>query len=159
MDNRFPKNKFPDRRFGVIEVALVFGEVKNSKPIINHRDYINSFLKNHSVFESSNFSWVSLAYRLGIKNDLKVKFGRISKAYGDLPIALELDMEILMWADQHNLDLLYDIYMIAGLEALLQVAKKYKLPTEALLEERKKFGTIPNTIEECKAYVSSAKKP
>ena len=159
MDNRFPKNKFPDRRFNAIDIALVFGSIKNSKITCEPIDYLNSFMKEQKILDKCQFYYVALVCNLGIKNELKVKFGRISKAYGDLPIEVELDMEILMWADQHNLDLLYDIYMIAGLEALLQVAKKYKLPTEALLEERKKFGTIPNTIEECKAYVSSAKKP
>lgn len=96
--------------------------------------------------------WVGLIYRYGTKNDLKVEFKRIDKKYGDLPVAVELDMKILMWADKHNLQLLHDIFMIAALEALIQVCDKYKLPKEIIVQERQKYGSIPNTVEECEAY-------
>lgn len=53
---------------------------------------------------------------------------------------------------KNNLNLLHDIYMIAALEALLQVCKKYKLPMDVIEIERAKYGNIPNTIEECEGY-------
>jgi hypothetical protein len=61
-------------------------------------------------------------------------------------------MEILMWCDKNNVDLMSDIFMIACLESLIQVGQKYKLPYDFLVAERKKYGSIPNTIEECEAY-------
>lgn len=142
-----------DRRIGFIGVALVKGRLKNSgEPYSKVKSFLNEFLKVKGYFQNAPFLWVGLAFRYGIKNDLKLEFQRINKTYGDLPVALELNMEILKWADQNNLDLLHDIFMIAALEALIQVAHKYNLPDGPFLEERAKYGNIPNTIEECQAY-------
>jgi len=72
---------------------------------------------------------------------------------GEIPIALELDLPILQWADQSNVVLLHDMFMIATQEALLQVCDKYKLPKGMIVEERSKYGNIPNTInKECEIY-------
>jgi len=143
-----------DRRMGFGGVDLVGGRLKNTgvawDAVDCHLDYL---LRVHGYFEGAPFLWVGLIFRYGTKNDLKIEFKRVDKKYGDLPIALELDMKILQWADQNNLELLIDIFMIASLEALLQVAKKYKLPDGPFLEERAKYGDIPNTIAECEQYV------
>ncbi len=130
-------------------IALVKGRLFNSKQATEASKQIN--LLNFSL-SNMPFSWIGLICRLGIKNDLKIEFQRINKKDGDLPIALELDMNILKWADQHNLALLKDIFMIAALEALLQVCDKYKLSKEAIALERAKYGNIPNTIEECEQW-------
>ena len=63
-------------------------------------------------------------------------------------------MEILKWTDKNNLKLLYNIFMVGALEALINVARKYKLPDHILNSERTKYGTIPETIEECEQYFS-----
>ncbi len=142
-----------DRRISCGATDLVKGRVKNDGKIrINIKTHLEVFLKAHNYFQGAPFLWVGLSYRYGIKNDLKLEFQRINKTHGDLPVALELDMEILKWADQNDLELLHDIFLIAALEALIQVAQKYKLPIEPFLEERIKYGNIPNTIEECKTY-------
>jgi hypothetical protein len=142
-----------DRKIGFVGVALVKGRVKNG---IKSRKGIEIQLDNvirvNTIFNGAPFLSVLLVYRYGIKNDFKLEFKRINKKYGDLDVALELDMQILQWADQSNLDLLHDIFMIAALEALLQVCDKYKLPKEVIVEERLKYGNIPNTIKECEMY-------
>lgn len=143
-----------NRRISIGSVALVKERLKNDmlyrKPI---KPYLDTFLKNKGYFRTDRFLWVGLIFRYGIKNNLKVEFQRIDKKYGDLPISVELNIKILEWADKNNLTLLHDIFMIATLEALLQVCDKYKLPKDAILEERKKYSQIPNTIEECQIYV------
>ena len=140
-----------DRKFVPGATALVKGRVKNGLRLMP-QDIVESIILKSSILEQAPFLWISLSYRYGIKNDLKVIFQGINKKYGDLDIALELDMEILQWADKNNLDLLHDIFMIAALEALIQVGEKYKLPTETFKNERSKYGNIPNTIEECESY-------
>ena len=140
------------KKFGIVgAVALVRGRIKNGLYSMPDEKF-ESFLNDKLFLEASPFSWISLIYRYGIKNNLKIEYQRINKKDGDLPIALELDFNILKWADQNNLDLLKDIFMIAALEALIQVCDKYKLPKEAIVAEREKYGTIPNTIEECEIY-------
>lgn len=141
-----------DRRLSVGADALVKGRIKNSKLMIDVEKKLDLIIRNHNYFYECPFLWVGLGYRYGIKHNLKLEFQRIDKKWGYLPIALELDMEILKWADQNNLDLLHDIYMIAALEALIQVGQKYKLSTAVFEDERAKYNNIPNTIQECETY-------
>ncbi|CAO5682730.1 MAG: hypothetical protein HEEMFOPI_01770 [Holosporales bacterium] len=142
-----------DRRISFCAAALVKGRIYDDFNCWDKiKTYLNILLKKTEYFQTDKFLYVQLLYRYGIKNNLKVDFGRINKKYGDLPIAVELDMEILMWADKNNIDLLHDIFMIAALEALIQVCNRYKLPKEAIEEERKKFGEIPSSIDVCKKY-------
>lgn len=142
-----------DRRISLGAVDLVFGRVRSDGKLRTRiKKYLDHFLKKHGYYFHAPFLWVDLIYLHGTKNDLKVQFQKVGKKYGDLPITIELDMEMLQWADQNNLLLLHDIFMIGALEALIQVGKKYKLPTEILAEERQKYGDIPNSIEECEKY-------
>ena len=146
-------NKFGNYFAIVGSVALVKGRLKNDKLTSEVKKYLDDLIQSKNFMEKEiPFSWIGLIYRYGSKNDLNLDFQRIDKKDGELPIALELDMQILQWADQNNLDLLHDIFMIAALEALLQVCDKYKLPKEVFIAERKKYGNIPNTIEECELY-------
>lgn len=132
-------------------VALVMGRVKNSGKMID-QDKIEKILIDSNFFENMPFKWVGLLYLYGIKNSLIPKYEKINKKYGYLPIEVELKMEILEWADQNNLELLHDIFMVGALEALIHVGKKYKLPIYLLEEECSKYGNIPETIEECIEY-------
>ena len=140
-----------NKKFVSGSTALVMGRVKNGLKLMPQAE-IERFMDNSQFLKNAPFLWVSLSYRYGIKNNLKILFQGINKKYGDLDIALELDMEILKWADKNNLDLLRDIFMIAALEALIQVGEKYKLPSRVFKEERTKYGQIPNTLEECESY-------
>lgn len=143
-----------DRKITCSAVALVFGRMRQDgkvwKKIFDQT--LDPLIRQHDLFKSVPFLYVGILYQYGIKNDLKLHYDRIGKKYGDLFVHLELDMEVLMWADKHNLDLLHDIFMIAALEALIQVGRKYKFPTTVFEEERAKYGDIPNTIEECLEY-------
>ncbi len=146
-------NKFGNHFAIVGSVALVKGRLKNDKLTSEVKKYLDDLIQSKNFMEKEiPFSWIGLIYRYGSKNDLNLDFQRIDKKDGELPIALELDMQILQWADQSNLDLLHDIFMIAALEALLQVCDKYKLAKEVIAEERSKYGNIPNTIKECEMY-------
>lgn len=139
------------RKFVPGATALLKGRVKNGLKLMP-QDYIEELIVKSGILEAAPFLWISLSYRYGLKNDLHTIFQGINKKYGDLDIALELDMEILKWADQNNLDLLQGIFIIAALEALIQVGQKYKLSTTLFAEERMKYGNIPNTIQECETY-------
>jgi len=132
-------------------VALVKGRLQNDLKMMSQKE-VELIIEHSQILLSAPFLWIGMIFRYGTKNDLKVEFQRINKKYGTLPIAVELDMAILEWADKNNTDLLHDIFMMATLEALIQVCDKYKLNKSIILEERNKYGCIPNTIEECSAY-------
>ena len=141
-----------DRRVSFSAVDLVKGRLKKDRQAWNMREFIDPIIRKHNLFKDMPFLWVGVTYLYGIRNHLKLKYNRIGKKFGDLFVSLELDMEILEWADQRNLDLLHDIFMIAALEAMIQIGKKYKFETNVFETERAKYGDIPDTIEECKAY-------
>lgn len=140
-----------NRKYVPGAVDLVKGRVKNDFKVVE-QDKIEKLLIDSNFFENMPFKWIGLLYLYGTKNSLIPKYERISKKHGDLPIEIELKMEILEWADQNNLELLYDIFMIGALEALIHVGKKYKLPIHLLEAERSKYGNIPEAIEECQTY-------
>jgi len=129
-------------------VALVMGRVRNSGKSVD-QDKVEQLLIDSNFFDHAPFKWVGLIYRYGLKNEIVPEYQRIDKKDSELPIAIELKMEILEWADKNNLKLLYDIFMIGALEALIHVGQKYNLPTDLLKSERTKYGIIPDSIEEC----------
>ena len=135
----------------LVGVRLIFKrDIKNTFKVWENTDpKIEKLLKQSNFFEKVPFWWIGFIYRYGIKNKLVPDYKRISKKYGDLPIAIELRADILSWADQNNVHLLEDIFMVGALEALIHVGHKYKLPTEALEKEREKYNDIPETVEEC----------
>ncbi len=117
------------------------------------QDYIESIIIASNYLEEAPFKWVGLIYRYGLKNMTKPEYQRINKKYGDIPVAIELKMEILEWADAHNIELLKEIFAIGALDTLIDIGNKYKLPLDAILLEREKYGIIPETIQECETWV------
>ncbi|HQS85013.1 MAG TPA: Imm39 family immunity protein [Alphaproteobacteria bacterium] len=145
-----------DRRINFLGIALIIGKLINTNKIWKEIiSLLDQLLRQNDIFGKAPFLYVQLAFLYGIKNDLNVEFNRIGKKYGDLGVAIEFDMEILKWADQNNLQLLHDIFLIGALEVLLQVCKKYNLPDDLIIKERLKYDNIPNTIAECETYKKS----
>ena len=148
MANKFGKD------FSIVGgVALVKGRLKHSNEVWEKVEpIIDNLLKKKNLSEGMQFTSIGLLYLYGEENDLGLCFQKIHRTFKDLPVELQLNMEILEWADQNNLELLHDIFMIAALEAMIQAGEKYKFPTEVFKEERKKYGCIPDTLEDCKEY-------
>ena len=137
-----------NRKFvpGIIDMVKV--RLPNIKHIVSMQDDIEEIIIDSGFLDNAPFKWVGLMYRVGIKNDLVPEYQRINKKYGDIPIAVEIDCDILKWADDHDVKLLKDLFMMAGLEALIHVGKKYKLPIEKIEAERSKYGPFPESVEE-----------
>ncbi|USO01587.1 MAG: immunity protein 39 [Alphaproteobacteria bacterium] len=94
------------------------------------------------------FEWISLIHV--ISNTLHpIKIGRISKSYKDLPVTTWISADIVRFTNFENRQLLQDIFMVAALEALIAVCKKYTLDDRAFVSERAKYGDIPETVEAC----------
>jgi hypothetical protein len=132
---------------------IVNKNLRHSKDIDRH-DYIESLVIDSGMLKKAPFSWIGLMYRYGFKNDLIPEYDKreIDPKDGEIAIAIELDMDILEWADKNNLKLFMEMMMIGALEALIHLGKKYKLQIDLIEAERLKFRkNIPETIEECKA--------
>jgi hypothetical protein len=103
------------------------------------------FLNSSGYFDGAPFLWISMIIRYGLKNDPKTIYrGRINKKYWDLPLSKELDMRVLLTADENDVGMLKDFFEIAALDSMIDAGKKYKLNIKALEERRAKLGQIPD---------------
>jgi hypothetical protein len=100
----------------------VTGEIMNE---LEHLMISTNYLDN------APFKWVGLILRFGLKNEDIPHYQRITKKYGDLPVAIELDTHELQHASRGELK---ELYMIATLKTLVDVGKKYNLPYEKFEE-------------------------
>ncbi len=124
-------------------------KVESGLIILGTLDSIIHTMYDRYFFPQDKFVRIGLLFLYGIKTDLKARYERIDKKYKDLPISVELDTSIMEWAELYDLELMKEIFMIATCEAVLDVLRKYKLPTEPIEKVRAQYTTIPETIEEC----------
>ncbi|MDR1597854.1 MAG: immunity protein 39 [Holosporales bacterium] len=134
-------------------VDLVGASVKNDCVMNKIMAEMQSFLKTSGFFDRAPFSWVGMIIRYGLKNDRHTTYdGRINRKYGDIPLARELDMRVLLTADENDVGMLKDFFEIAALESMIDAGKKYKLNTKALEERRAQLGQIPDWEYEMDAH-------
>ena len=127
------------------------GHLINMRRTIVVQDLIERIIINSTILDNAPFKWINLMYRLTERNKLKPYYMKINQKYGDLPIAVELDLDLLKWADNTDPQILIDIFMMAGLEALLYVCDKYQLSKELILSERQKYPSLEFYIDKSKA--------
>lgn len=125
--------------------AKMKNDLKNFRKL--KENYFQDLLISSSYFDGAKFTWVGLIIRFGLKNDIKTHFKSISKKYDSLNLAKELDMRVLLTADENDVDMLTDFFKIAALDSLIEAGEKYKLnpnAIEILKKERSKLGHIPD---------------
>lgn len=134
-------------KFVSSSVDLVGASLKNDKYIESwEKGELQELLISSGYFSDSRFTWVGLTIRYGLKNDKKTEFQGIDKKYECIDLAKELDMRVLLTADENDVDILLDFLKIAALDSLIEAGYKYKLNPEAikiLQKERNKLGIIP----------------
>lgn len=133
---------------GVCDLVLK-ANVNNGLILFDELRSVTNHMYDRNLFPQDKFVRIGVLFLYGIKTDLKPRYDRIDKKYKDLPISIELDTEILRWADTYDLELMKEIFMIATCEGVLDVLRKYKLPTKPVEEVRARYTTIPLTIDEC----------
>lgn len=141
------------RLVGSSEIVLPRLRLKNNYKAIKEIEPIIDHMYDRKYLEGQKFVRIGLLLIYGLKNSLKPSYSRIDNTYKDLPISMELNSHIIVWADKNNFELLKEIFLIATCEAVLDVLLRYKLPTEPIEKIRNQYGNIPNTIEECEEWV------
>lgn len=101
------------------------------------RDEVERVMLDSAFLQVAPFQWIGLIFRYGTETKLVPEYGKIDKKDGELPITVELEMEKLRRIDRpkHH-DELKRTFMLATLDALIDVGKKYGLPIEALQAKR-----------------------
>ncbi|HUX78214.1 MAG TPA: Imm39 family immunity protein [Alphaproteobacteria bacterium] len=131
--------------------------IKNAGKAWEDLEIITDTMYDRQLFPQNKFVRIGLLFLYGIKTELKPRYERIDRTYKDLPITVELDTNILRWADKNSFELMKEIFLIATCEAVLDVLRKYKLPTESVENIRKQYGKIPDSEEECIEWVERHK--
>lgn len=131
-----------NRKLGLSGIALT--EQKNNrydaKALTAVRDAVEKVMIESHYLEKAPFSWVTIAVRYGLKNDDKPSYQSISKKYGDLPLAIEVDTHELIGA---SLDDLKFTFGKAVLKALIHAGGKFELPVESL---EKMLTSLPESF-------------
>jgi hypothetical protein len=105
---------------------------------------LESLMIDSGFLKDAPFLWVGMVFRYGLKNENKTQYRRIDKKDGELELAKELDMRVLLTADETDPELLLkDFLEIATLDSLIHAGEKYKLKINGLLDRRSQLGQIP----------------
>lgn len=122
------------RRLGILATDLVKApKIRNDMRALKiTRDELEPILIDSRFLDGAPFSWVTVSIRFGLKNDEVPHYENISKRYGDLPLAIEVNTHELL-----NVSLLEltRVFKIATLKALIVAGKKYDRPVGALEDE------------------------
>ena len=132
-----------DRRLGYSFVSVTQQRINKKWMISSNKAKadLETLLLSSNYYDIAPFWWVTMIALLGLKNDFEPEYGQINKKYGDLPIEFELDVRDLVEAGA-DANRIYNLYMRAGLSALIHVGTKYDLPVEALKDELFKVETV-----------------
>ena len=134
-----------NRKIKLGGVALTLGSMRHSSRIMQEvSPTIEQIMVQSNYLEKASFLWVGMIFRYGLKNETIPHYQRIDKKDGELPLAIELDMRVLLTADETDPDMLKDFFEIATLDSLIHAGQKYKLPIAALEARRAQLGRIPD---------------
>ena len=111
-------------------VGLVRGRVRDAGPVmVEICDELEPHLNEIGFTDSAPFRTVSLILRFGEKEDLSPEYSRIDRRHQELPVAVELPMEVLRKAKR---DELKQLFRAATMATLIDVGRKYDLPVTDL---------------------------
>ena len=127
-----------NRKLVIGGVALVKAKLKHDVAAMSAvRDEIETLLVQSNFLAGAPFKWVGLVIRFGLEDKFEPLYQRINKTHGDLPVSIEVDAHPLVGADMETMKA---VFRRATIEALLQVARKYNLPTTPLEDCRNGLG-------------------
>jgi len=119
------------RKLALTGIALTMERYNQYDDIVSDvvRNQIEKILINTHFFKVTPFSWITLAVRYGLKNEEKPHYQKINQIYGDLPLAIEIDVNETVGA---SLEVMKCIVGRAVLVSVIHAGKKYSCPVEAL---------------------------
>lgn len=136
-----PKHK---RKLAFSGVALTKGRLEYGWKVMEAlQDELEDLMLFSHYLDNAPFLWVGIIFRYGLKHETIPHYRRIDKKDGALDLAKELDMRILLTADETDPALLKEFFEIATLDCLIHAGRKYKLNIEGLLKLRSQLGQIP----------------
>lgn len=109
---------------------MIKGRVKEAGIAMQEICYeLEPLLKEVGFVDNAPFKTVSMIIRFGEKTDLTPDYDPINKRHSELPVAVEMELAGLRMASK---DVVKSAFVKATIDVLIDVAKKYDLPFEAL---------------------------
>ncbi len=134
-----------NRKLAFSGIALTLGSLTHAHEVRRIlRDEIEVLMISSDYLINAPFLWVGMVFRYGLKNEITPHYRRIDKKDGELELSKELDMRILLTADEQDPSLLKDFFEITALDCLIHAGKKYKLKTDVLEKRRAQLGVLPD---------------
>ena len=120
------------RKLGLMGVSLTKARLpKHCEAVLSAvREEFEALLDATGYLKDAPFSWVTVALRFGLKDDLEPSFLRVNEKSGDLPLTIELDISGLQGESSEEYRL---AYRRAVARALHSAGLRYKLSTESTL--------------------------
>lgn len=134
-------------------VALVPGRVRNTLPLMEEiREQFESAMTREDFLANAPFAWIGLVLRYGHENADAPHIHSINEDYGDLPVAIEVDMKQLHGATKEDVRQ----HFIAAMQRTLSaVGLQYSLPVDRL--EQAVRGIYPGgVLRACSCHASAA---
>lgn len=111
-------------------VSLIKGRVREAGLAMKEIcDDLEPLLKEIGFVDNAPFNTVSMIIRFGEKTDITPDYEPINKRHSELPVAVEMELSGLRVASK---DVVKSAFIKATIDVLLDVAKKYDLPSEPL---------------------------
>lgn len=111
-------------------VGLVKGRVRNAGAVmVEICDELEPILRDGYYCQRAPFQTVSLIIRFGSRQNLDPEYQPIDNIHSELPMSVELEMEVLKTMDR---DQLKRLFLVATLKALIHAGHEFDLPTERL---------------------------
>ncbi len=99
------------------------------------RNQVESAMIRPAFLADAPFEWIGLINRYGEKSAGAPEIDAINQKDGDLPVAIEVDMEDLQGATPQDVR---QIFFEATKRALIAVGERYALPVDRLENEMQK---------------------
>lgn len=113
-----------NKRVNLREDGRIMVEIcEELEPLLRQMDFVGT----------APFETISLIIRYGCTRCETPEYGKIDRVHGELPIAVELELDMLRCVDRNELKRqFFDI----TLAALVDVAKVYRLPHDELVSKQ-----------------------
>lgn len=97
------------RKLGLCGVALTAARNPRDdvKALGEVRYELEQVVVNSGYLDGATFSWVTVAIRFGVKDEAEPHYQRISRKYGDLPLAIEITTAKIQHAPLPQLKMLF----------------------------------------------------
>ncbi len=96
-------------------------------------DRLEPELQKANFLDNAPFETVSVVFRFGEKNGTSTEYATIDKRHGELPVAMELEMDSLRQMSREEVG---SVLLDATLGILMKIGCEYDLPLDFLQQFR-----------------------